>query len=92
MLQTKMEQRGDHLKINLSIFKQKTERYKQLEQKKIDEQVGSFAQFPCLLSELWSLNCPKKVHFWQFCALFLEKNGIAYYAMNYCFGNIRFRN
>ena len=35
--------------------------------------MGSFAQFPLFLPKLWSLNCQKMVHFWQFC-VDLSKN------------------
>ena len=58
----------------------------------------------CSLPELRPLNCLKKVHFLQFCADLSEKsikaiyihvspyalseNGIVYYAITYCFGDI----
>ena len=29
--------------------------------------------FPCFFPELWSLNCPKTVHFLQFCADLSQK-------------------
>ena len=32
-----------------------------------------FVSFPCFFAELWSLNCPKKVHFMQFCVEFTQK-------------------
>ena len=35
---------------------------------KVHEKIELFVWFPCFLPELWSLNCPQKVLFLQFCA------------------------
>ena len=35
---------------------------------KVDEKIRSFAKFPCFYLGLWSLNCQKKMHFFEFCA------------------------
>ena len=35
---------------------------------------GSFVYFPFLLPELWSLNCPKVVHFLENCAELSKKS------------------
>ena len=53
--------------------------------------------FDFMIHNLTVLKLSKKVHFLQFCTdlskkfrYVLSENGIAYYAMTYCFGDIRF--
>ena len=72
ILQTRMDLRWDHMKISLDYFKYNYECYKHIEWK-VDEKMGSFFEFPCLPPELWSLNCPKKCIFLQFCAYLRKK-------------------
>ena len=57
---------------------------------KADENDGVICLFICFLSELWSLNCPKKCNFMQFCtniskksksvkAIYIYASGISHY-------------
>ena len=69
ILQSRMDQRGDHMKMN---FKFRNECYKQVSVKKQMKKLGPFLQFLCSLPELCSLNYQKS--FWQFCAELSKKS------------------
>ena len=61
------------------------------------KKMGLFVRFPYLRPDLWYFKLSKKVHFLKaiyihatersYCTL--SKNGIAYYAMTYLFGDVR---
>ena len=61
-----MDQRGDHMKMNFDYFQIQKWMLQTVRAEKVDEKMGSFAQFPCFLSDLWSLNCLKKCIFCNF--------------------------
>ena len=65
ILQTRMDQRGNHMKINFDYF-QIQKWMLQKVSRKIRWKMGSFVKFSCFLSELWSLNCQKKDIFCSF--------------------------
>ena len=69
ILQSRMDQRGNHMKMN---FKFRNECYKQVSVKKQMKKLGPFLQFLCSLPELCSLNYQKS--FWQFCAELSKKS------------------
>ena len=67
---------------------------------KVDKKIELFVLFPCSLPELWSLNCLNSARnlslLNQFKYMYLQglvmqflENGTAYYAMSYCFRDIR---
>ena len=58
ILQTR---RGDHMEINFEYFQ--IQKWKLETEHKNRWKMGLFVSFPCLHSELWSLNCLKKCNF-----------------------------
>ena len=64
ILQTRMGQRWDHMKINFHYFQ--IQKCYTVRAEKVDEKMGSYVQFPCSLPKLWSLNCLKMCIFCNF--------------------------
>ena len=74
ILQTRMDQRGDHNKINFDYFQIKKWILQTVRAEKIDKKIGVI----CLVSMFptWVMVCKlsKKVHFLQFCADLSKKS------------------
>ena len=66
ILQTRMDQRWDHMKMNFEYFQIQKWVLQRVRSEKVDEKMGPFLSFPCTLPELRSLNCLNKYIFCKF--------------------------
>ena len=113
ILQTRMDQIGDHMKMSFEYFQVQKWMLQTFRSEKRDEKYGVICLVSMFPSWVIVLKLSKKVHFLQFCAdlskkstpikaiykyaskrsrYTLSENGIVYYAMTYCFGDISIWN
>ena len=74
ILQTRMDQRGDHIKMNFGYFQTKKWMLQAVRAEKVDEKNGVI--FLVSMFPSWVMICKlsKKVHFLQFCADLSKKS------------------
>ena len=109
ILQTRLDQKGDHMKMNFEFFQIQKWILQTVRSEKVDEKNGVICLVSMFPSWVMVLKLSKKMHFLQFCAELskksksskaiyiyaserslyaLSENGIVYYTMTYCFGDI----
>ena len=68
ILQTRMDQMGDHVKMSFEYFQIQKWMLQTVRAENVDERNGVICLVSCFLPELWSLNCLKSAFFFAICA------------------------